>query len=283
MPRLADMGSGENPMVNCFLSAVLLTTYTALAHGAEPVATNPAVSNSPQAPRAELYIPEPAPTGEKWQAGLHYNVLLPPKDPLIQTDDVELLELSMYATTPLSASFRASFERWLGDHASKIRYSRQVPIVRVAPLSIRQARMFFTLEALGRADLHERMGVLLRDVRVLEMYADEEEGGEEKVFLMNAEFARHNGIGRSAFERAYFAPTMRARLDAQAALAARCQTNGLPTFVIDDRFSVSVQRLAYPNEAGDQDMRRLLELIDYLTNAALDHKRRVSRSSLPHG
>jgi thiol:disulfide interchange protein DsbA len=217
-----------------------------------------------------MRLPAPAKSGEAWQPGLHYSVILGKAETHVSPGKVELLELFMY-TSPLSYEIQPHLQDWLKRKPSYIEYLRQPSIV--FPHSRLQARTFFTLQELGREDLHLTMFAWIFEKEHYPIYHTIEHPDEAGYLRLNMDFARANKLDVDRFAQTYGSTAI-----ADKVIKAEIATHGYlvagtSTFVVNGRYSTSVQRVSYPKgniEAADYA--RLFKLLEYLAASEADRK-----------
>lgn len=214
-----------------------------------------------------MYVPSTPATGEKWQAGFHYNVLLPPVEPFGDTNRVEILELSMYTSLASTPEFRAALQSWLQQNKSKMYYRREPSVAMGMPHARLQARTFWTLEQLGRRDLHEAFELWVKDPDRERYYHNIWDPNPRLLLRMDLEFLKTYRLGYTDFLRIYRSRETELKVRDSEIRTAASSVNGTPTLVVNRRYSASAQRLTYPADTTASDMLRLLELIEYLAEA----------------
>ncbi len=210
-------------------------------------------------------LPAPPASDERWQAGLHYTVLIPGEESKAKPGKIELVELFLY-TNGISKRLMPYLQKFLAEHPN-VEYVR-IPAI-VFPHTREQARMYFTLKELGREDLHAGMFDWVKEENRFPVYHTLMHPAKEAILDLNLAYAKKNGIDPKVFLQVY----QSREIDNQV-ITAEIDThgyhvNGTSTLVVNGRYSTSLQRLMaldpnHPDNDTPQDFERLMKLIDYL-------------------
>jgi thiol:disulfide interchange protein DsbA len=243
------------------LLALFLASACFSADSSPSKAASPPASSQPEPMR----VPAPPKTGEQWQAGLHYSVILGRAKTDLPPGKVEVRELFMY-TSPLSYEIQPYLAEWLKHKPEYVQYVRSPSIV--FPHARLQARTYFTLEALGRDDLHQALFAWIFQKDHYPIYHTIEHPDEAGYLRLNREFAQANKLGADRFVSIYTSKEIEDKV-IQAEIATHGYlVAGTSTFVVNGRYSTSVQRVSYPNgNIGAEDYKRLFSLIEYLAGS----------------
>jgi protein dithiol oxidoreductase (disulfide-forming) len=207
------------------------------------------------------------PEGGNWKPGVHYSILARPAViTSAPAGKVELCELFMY-TSPISADAQPRLEKWLSAHGDRVVYVRRPSIVfRHARL---QAQMYDTLRVLGREDLHWQMFAWAQDATHVRIYHGEKAGhpDERAIDKLNSEFARRNGIDSSKFTAVYRSDAIDREVVQQDIETHLYDVFGTSTFVVDGKYSTSLQRI-HPESSKptEHDWGELFSLLDFLVD-----------------
>jgi thiol:disulfide interchange protein DsbA len=160
---------------------------------------------------------------------------------------------------------------WLKSKPDYVTFVR-VPVM-WGPVHRAHARLFYTLEALGRDDLVEKA------FEEIHAYAQDNEGGrndlvhadhsplvgssDEATLAAQLAFAKANGIDPDAFRKAYDSPTVQSNLQYAQEVTNRYQVSGVPLIIVDGKYSTDVGKAGSANE--------LFQLVDSLT--AAEHRK----------
>jgi protein dithiol oxidoreductase (disulfide-forming) len=207
----------------------------------------------------------PARPAGHWQPGFHYGLLIPPLELDEKSGKAEVIELFMY-TSPGSRDLQPFLEKWLARKPENVAFRRQPAII--WPHAREQARLYFTLEKLGRTDLHQQFFEWVWDESHYPTYfsADHQHPDRQAMFALSAEFARVHAIDAETFRATYHSKEIDDRVLRAETMTHFYQVNGTSTFVIDGRYSTSVRRIGYMDQKlkGDEQVKELLRLVDAL-------------------
>ena len=198
--------------------------------------------------------PAAAPSG-KWQPGTNYTVLVPAQPTSVAAGKVEVLEVfwlgcpHCYALEPLLATWRQSKPAY-------IEFVR-VPVI-WQPAHRSHARLYYTLEALGRDDLVSKAFDALVQQRQ-ELYT----GDEQESFRRQQKFATDNGVKADDFAKAYNSFTVNSRLQRAEELTQRYRVESVPFIIINGKYTTDV------GKAGGES--QLIDLINDLSAAEHGH------------
>lgn len=222
----------------------------------------------------QMRVPAAPRAGEKWQPGIHYNVLM---DGTPAGGHVELIEMYMYTSffgtgdVAAQKEFRLKLTEWLQKNSERITYVRR-PSIAGMPHARLLARAFFTLEELKRSDLHDAMEVWVKDPKHKHIYHNIWEPDEQEVHRLNLAFADAHGLDQDRWTQIYRSKEVTKKTQEAEAYTGHFAVQGTPTFVINRRYSTSAQRLAYPRSPERSDLVRLLDLIKYLAISEMQHQ-----------
>ena len=212
------------------------------------------------------------PVSSRWKAGINYKVLSPAQPTNAPPGKVQVMEF-FYLACPFCHALEPHIVAWRKTKPAYVQFV-QVPVM-WAPLQVSDARLFYTLLALGRDDL---VPTAFNTIHRLELAA----GGNENVMIgstkaktlaLQEAFAERHGISGSAFVNAYDSFDVHVELDRARQLQTVYQITATPTIIVDGRFKTGPSFFAYHgNESrlasGD---RRTIQLINFLTRWAHDH------------
>jgi protein dithiol oxidoreductase (disulfide-forming) len=169
------------------------------------------------------------PTG-RWVAGTHYQVLVPAQPTAVAAGKVEVLEFFWYGC-PHCYALDPTIEHWRANKAPYIEFER-VPVLWASP-HVAHARLFYTLQALGRRDaLHSKVfDAIHRQNDPLWV-----QGDDKATLADELKFAKANGIGESDFLKAYNSSEVQSDLQHAGDLNRRYQITAVPTFVINGKY-----------------------------------------------
>lgn len=201
-------------------------------------------------------MPESAqlPSG-RWKAGTHYLPIVPAQNTSAEPGQVEVIEV-MWLGCPHCYDFEPHIEAWRKKKPEWVKFSQEG--VMWGPAHRGHAKLFYTLEALGRSDLvmkafediHRRDNFLVA-------------ASDAQTQQMQVKFAKANGLAEADFLREYNGFGVNARLQRAELLSRRYRIESVPRIIINGKYETNVEM------AGGHA--QLLQLIDDL---AASEKRR---------
>lgn len=221
---------------------------------------------------AQAHAAVPTPTSSRWKQGVNYTVLSPAQPTNAPRGKVQVIEF-FYLACPYCHALEPYIAAWQKTKPSYVQFV-QVPVM-WAHLQVVDARLFYTLEAVGRDDLIE---TAFNTIHHLEQAA----GGDENVMIgstpaktlaLQEAFAEHHGISASDFVHAYHSFDMHVELARARQLGQAYQITHTPTIVIDGRFETGPSNFRMRGDkpsyaSGDK---RTIEVINYLARWVHDH------------
>ena len=219
-------------------------------------------ANSPSLERlAGLQTAGALPSSSEWKAGTSYAVISPAQPTTVAPGKVEVLEV-FWLGCPHCFALEPYLRAWLKTKPSYVEFVR-VPVM-WDPMRQAHARLYYTLEALGRDDLVEKAFAYL--------HAQEDQTGSEAVlfssdkdetFKEQQAWAAQNGIKADAFASAYNSFFVNTQLQQADEITNAYQVQGVPFIAVDGKFSTDVGKAGSPN--------KLISLIDFLAAWEHDH------------
>jgi protein dithiol oxidoreductase (disulfide-forming) len=184
-------------------------------------------------------------------------VLAPAQPTSVPPGKVEVLQV-YWLGCPHCRALEPDVLKWLKSKPAYVEFVR-VPVY-WQPIQIAHARLFYTLMALGRADL--------MDKAMDAIHADEESGApplfadhDADTLKLQQQFAVQNGINANDFAQAYNSFSVNSNLARAEEITQRYRVDSVPFFAVNGKYSTDVGR------AGDED--KLFALINDL--AAAEH------------
>jgi thiol:disulfide interchange protein DsbA len=202
------------------------------------------------------------PTSAEWKPATNYTVISPAQPTIAPPGKVEVLEV-FWLGCPHCYALEPYVRQWLKTKPAYVDYVR-VPVM-WGPMHRAHARLFYTLESLGRDDLVEKVFTYIHDT--------EQQTGSENVLVSNSEpntfqqqqaWAVQNGIDADAFAKAYNSFYVNTQLQQAEEITNDYEVQGVPFFAVDGKFTSDVEK------AGGPD--KLISLIDFLASWEHDHK-----------
>jgi len=184
----------------------------------------------------------------EWQAGTNYTLLETPQPPNVAKGKVEVNEVFWYGCGHCYA-LDPTLESWKTSKPGYVEFVR-IPVI-WGPTHRQHAKLFYTLQALGRGDLHPKVfEAIHRDGKPLAAQDDQE------ARAMHWEFLKQNGVSEKDFNAAYDSPAVAANVAAAERLTLRFAVASVPLMIVNGKYSTSV------SQAGGQP--ELLSLINAL-------------------
>src|SRR6516164_8763472 len=198
--------------------------------------------------------------GGKWQAGVNYDPVVPAQPTSVASGKVEVMEV-FWLACPHCYAIEPRIRSWLKTKPAYVEFVR-VPVI-WQDMHRAHARLFYTLEALGRDDLVEKaFDTIHQDLenRVPPLIGQ----SEEETFRLQQQFAAQNGVSADDFAKAYNSFSVSSSLQRAEEITQRYHVQGVPFFVVNGKYSSEVAK------AGSES--KLIELINDL--AASEHAHR---------
>lgn len=202
------------------------------------------------------------PSSEEWKPDVSYDVISPAQPPSVTPGKVEVLEV-FWLGCPHCFALEPYIRQWLKTKPAYVDFVR-VPVM-WGPVHRAHARLFYTLEALGRDDLVEKAFAYLHNL--------EDQTGSESVLFSNSQdetfrqqqaWAVQSGINADAFAKAYNSFFVNTQLQQADEITNAYQVQGVPYIAVDGKFSTDVGKAGSPN--------KLISLIDFLAAWEHDHR-----------
>jgi thiol:disulfide interchange protein DsbA len=203
------------------------------------------------------------PTSSEWKAGTNYDVISPAQPTTVAPGKVEVLEV-FWLGCPHCYALEPYIRQWLKTKPEYIQYVR-VPVM-WGPVHRAHARLFYTLEALGRDDLVEKVFTYIHNL--------ETQSGSESVLFSTSQddtfkqqqaWAVQNGVNADAFAKAYNSFYVNTQLQQAEEITNDYQVQGVPFIAVDGKFSTDVGK-------ADDNPQKLISLIGFLAAWEHDHR-----------
>ena len=214
----------------------------------------------------------PPPVSSRWKAGVNYKVISPAQPTNAPPGKVQVIEF-FYLACPFCHALEPHMLAWRKTKPAYVQFVR-VPVM-WAPLQVADARLFYTLEALGRDDLVETAFNTLHQM--------EKQAGTEAVMVgstpartlaLQEAFAEQHGVSAAAFVNAYNSFDVHVDLGRARQLGQMYEVTGTPTIIVDGRYRTGPSFFRFrqgraPRASGDN---RTIELINFLAKWVHDHQ-----------
>jgi len=198
--------------------------------------------------------------GGKWRPGVNYDPVVPAQPTSVGSGKVEVMEV-FWLACPHCYELEPHIRSWLKSKPAYVEFVR-VPVI-WQDIHRAHARLYYTLEALGRDDLVETaFDTIHEDIgnRIPPLVGQT----EEETFRLQQQFAVQHGISAADFARAYNDFGVTSNLQHAEEITQRYHVQGVPFFVVGGKYSTDVAK------AGSES--KLFELINDL--AASEHTHR---------
>jgi protein dithiol oxidoreductase (disulfide-forming) len=197
--------------------------------------------------------------GGKWQPGVNYDPVVPAQPTSVATGKVEVMEV-FWLACPHCYALEPRLRSWLKSKPAYVEFVR-VPVI-WQDVHRSHARLYYTLEALGRDDLASKAFDTI--------HQDLEKGvpplvgqSEEETFRLQQQFAAQNGVSADDFSKAYNSFSVGSNMQRAEEITQRYHVQGVPFFVVNGKYSADVA------QAGSES--KLIELINDLATSEHAH------------
>jgi len=195
--------------------------------------------------------------GGKWQAGVNYDPVVPAQPTSVAPGKVEVMEV-FWLACPHCYALEPRIRSWLKTKPGYVEFVR-VPVI-WQDIHRAHARLFYTLEALGRPDLIDKAFDTIHQLaenRQPPLYGS----SEAETLRMQQQFAAQNGVSPDDFAKAYNSFSVNSNMQRAEEITQRYHVEGVPFFAVNGKYSTDVAK------AGSES--KLIELLGDL--AASEH------------
>lgn len=191
----------------------------------------------------------------KWKPGTNYDVLVPAQPTSVGPGKVEVIEV-FWLGCPHCYALEPFIEAWLKSKPSYIEFVR-VPVM-WGPAHRAHARLFYTLQALNRADLFKKtFDTIQTQHRLLVGQNDDD------TLKVQEDYAKENGISPEDYAKAYNSFSVNSNLQRAEDLTQRYQVQGVPLVVVNGKYTTDVSKAGGPQQ--------LVQMIDDLAASERHH------------
>ena len=185
----------------------------------------------------------------KWQNGVHYDLIAPVQPAPASGGKVQVVEFFWYGC-PHCYSLEPHLVLWTKMNPDHVQLVRVPAAWREGSRAL--ARLFYTLQALGREDLHQEVfDTIHRRDNPLESINND----AAQTLTVQTEFAYNHGIDRQAFVATYNSPGVVAAVREAEQLALRYQVTGVPTLIVNGKYRTSLRQVG----GCERDLTALLD------------------------
>jgi protein dithiol oxidoreductase (disulfide-forming) len=178
--------------------------------------------------------------GGRWKAGTHYVPIVPAQPTNVGADKVEVMEVFWYAC-PHCFDLEPYIQSWLKKKPANVEFVR-VPVM-WGPVHRAHAHLFYTLQALQRSDLDQKVFETIHDDHNT-LFAN----NEPETLNQQLKFAVAHGINADAFRTAYNSFTVSSNLARAEELTARYHVEGVPLIIVNGKYETDVGKAGGPTE-----------------------------------
>jgi thiol:disulfide interchange protein DsbA len=203
-------------------------------------------------------LPSQMPEG-KWKAGINYDPIVPAQPTGVSPGHIEVLEV-FWLGCPHCYDLEPFIRGWLKSKPAYVDFVR-VPVI-WQPVHRAHARLYYTIEALGRPGLFEKA---FDTIHQLEQNRQPPLVGdtEEETFRLQQAFAVKNGVSADDFAKAYNSFSVNSQLQRAEEATQRFHVEGVPFIVVNGKYSTDI------GKAGGEA--KLIDLINDLVAAEHGH------------
>ncbi|HLY52510.1 MAG TPA: thiol:disulfide interchange protein DsbA/DsbL [Steroidobacteraceae bacterium] len=221
---------------------------------ADGAANEKAESSDASLERMATLPPDAQLPSGRWKPGVNYDPKVPAQPTSVEPGKVEVLEV-MWLGCPHCYALEPYILTWLKTKPAYIQFVR-VPVI-WGPPQRAHARLFYTLEALGRADLIEKAFDAIQQQRNPLIGKSDEES-----LKMQQTWVVQYGISAGDYANAFNSFSVNSDLQRAEEITNRYAVQNVPLFVVNGKYTTDVAK------AGGAS--QLIQLINDL--AAYEHR-----------
>ena len=189
--------------------------------------------------RIAALSPEQQLPGGRWKAGENYTPIVPSQPTTVGPGKVEVVEV-FWLGCPHCYALEPFVLKWLKTKPDYVTFVR-VPVM-WGPVHQAHARLYYTLQALGRPELFEKaFDTIQRDNNPLVA------NNADDTLKLDLAFATANGIKADDFTKAYKSFTVDSNLQRAQQLTERYNVTGVPLIVVNGKYSTDVGKAGSPD------------------------------------
>lgn len=191
---------------------------------------------------------KPASVLDKWTPGTNYQRLEEQKPTFAPRGKVEVAEFFWYGCGHCYA-LDPALESWKTGKAEYVEFTR-VPVI-WSPQHRQHAKLYYTIQALGKPELHAKV------FDAIHQHGKPLSGASDELARALAlEFFKEHGVTEAEFDKAYDSMPVTASLNRADDLTQRYQVGSVPLLFVNGKYQTSVSMAGTPE--------KLLSLIDDL-------------------
>lgn len=191
----------------------------------------------------------------RWKAGTNYQPLVPAQSTNVSAGKVEVMEV-FWLGCPHCYALEPHLLAWLKTKPAYVEFVR-VPVIwdRVKQA---HAKLYYTLEALGRDDLFEKAFATVQQPGTPLVG-----GSDDQTLSLQQAFAVQNGVSADDFGKSYNSFSVNSNMARAAEITQRYHVEQVPLVVINGKYTTSLA------QAGGEQ--QLVALINDLAAAEHSH------------
>jgi thiol:disulfide interchange protein DsbA len=190
----------------------------------------------------------------RWKAGTNYQPVVPAQSTNVSPGKVEVIEV-FWLACPHCFELEAHLLAWLKKKPAYVEFVR-VPVIWDRVKSA-HAKLYYTLEALGRDDLFEKAFATVQQLDTPLVG-----NSDDQTFRLQQAFAVKNGVSADDFAKAYNSFSVNSSMARALEITQRYHVDHVPFVVINGKYTTGVV------EAGGEE--QLMALMSDL--AAAEHR-----------
>jgi thiol:disulfide interchange protein DsbA len=186
-----------------------------------------------------------------WKAGVNYRLLENPQPPTVAAGKVEVVEVFWYGCSHCFA-LDPVLEEWKATKPSYIEFVR-VPVI-WSPLHRQHAKIYYTLQALHRPELHSEVFNAIHQKGLVLTHRE-----EAQARAMQLVFFSSFSVTPQQFDAAYDSMTVAMNMQRAENFTRTFHVDNVPTIFVNGKYATSV------GEAGGES--QLIALINALAES----------------
>jgi len=188
---------------------------------------------------------------DKWTPGINYTQLPSPQPTSVKPGKVEVVEVFWYGCGHCYA-LDPTLEEWKKTKPAFVDFVR-IPVM-WGPPHVQHARLFYTLMALNRLDLHTKVfDSIHKDHNLMMAQTDAEARAQQLAFC------KANGISEQAFNTAYDSKAVAENVQRAQDATFKYGVSGVPLMIVNGKYTTDV------GMAGDPG--KLVQLVNDLATS----------------
>jgi thiol:disulfide interchange protein DsbA len=184
--------------------------------------------------------PEPAAALAKWKAGTDYHLLTAPQPTSVASGKVEVIEVFWYGCGHCY-ELDPVLESWKAEKPAYVEFVR-VPVV-WGPQHRQHAKLFYTMQALRRPELHSKVFETIHKLGAPLMARNEMEARALQFAFLNA-----NGVSQKDFDAAYDSMSVASNVLRAEELTKKFVVAGVPLMIVNGKYSTGVTEAGGPTQ-----------------------------------